>query len=254
MIFFSYSQNDKNIVHPCIDKLEKKKKFKYFFDEKDNEYGDKYWENINKSLNDSNVFVFFNSKNYIKSGSCLREYLQALKLESEGRIMILEIQIEESGIFKTSPDKIYLKINDDEFDNKFFKSIDKNSKIIKTNKKYLNAIKNTRNILMIYLDNLKNNDKKFLKKFFIYATNNYKMKNSIIEKYLGFNDQNWNKKINDIFNEWLKKHLVLLINIDKINKDHKNIILNWTNSTTKYDFIYFLSENKYYKKAKKYFI
>lgn len=25
---------------------------------------------------------------------------------------ILEIQIEESGIFKTSPDKIYLKIND----------------------------------------------------------------------------------------------------------------------------------------------
>lgn len=59
------------------------------------------------------------------------EYLLALKLESQRRMKILEIQIEESGIFKTSPDKIYLKINDVNLVEKFLKSLDKNSEIIK---------------------------------------------------------------------------------------------------------------------------
>ena len=239
----------------CRKKIIQYKKIEYFIDKECNEHGDNYWENINEFLNNSDIFVYFNSQNYIRSSSCLREYLQALKLESQGRIKILEIQIEESGIYKTSPDKIYLKINENEFNEKFFKSIDKNSKIIKSNKKNLNAIENTKNILMIYLNDLRSKNKKFLKKFFIYVTNHYEIKNSTLEKYFGFSEENnWDEKINIIFNEWLKNHLIVLIDLEKINEYHKNVILNWSNSIKKYNFISFLSESKYYRKAKKYWI
>ena len=110
MIFFSYCWSDENVFKFIQNfiKVQNLKENQYYLDREHNKAGQRYWNNIRKSLNNCSTFIFFNSKNYYNSGPCCKEYVWALNLEKNKRIKIIEIKVHETNLYRPFKDQISL--------------------------------------------------------------------------------------------------------------------------------------------------
>ena len=128
-IFFSYCWNDdeKYKIIKFVEKLINQLEYShddYFLDIKNNNLGDRYWENIYKWIDCAQLFVFFNSNNYCNSGPCCKEYLRALEQEKNNNLKIIEIKLEDNTkLYSPYNDRVYVRYDDEEIINKFGSTI-----------------------------------------------------------------------------------------------------------------------------------
>lgn len=119
MIFLSYCQKEereKELVKQIYDFFNNDNDYKgkVFLDSESLKYGEGYWKNISKEINDSDFFIFFNSKSYLDSATCWKEIHIAIKALRELKIKkIIEVKIGNAETHSCiSRDKLYITLDD----------------------------------------------------------------------------------------------------------------------------------------------
>lgn len=131
-IFFSYCWEDEkkyqivSFVEELIKELEYKKE-NFFLDQKTNNLGDQYWENIRIAIETAQLFIFFNSPNYCNSSACCKEYVWALKKSQNSDFKIIEIKLETSNLYRPYNDEIYVKYDDENILDKIYNAVYQNN-------------------------------------------------------------------------------------------------------------------------------
>ncbi|MGL4343189.1 MAG: toll/interleukin-1 receptor domain-containing protein [Metamycoplasmataceae bacterium] len=102
MIFLSYCQKNKkekkliSNVHENLLKINKN----VFLDTETIYLGDRYWEKINKAIDKTKIFIFFNSKNYSNSATCWKEFHIAYEKykKNENNFTFIEIKMNKNSL------------------------------------------------------------------------------------------------------------------------------------------------------------